>query len=175
MAELRGTKTKHAVRIKQEVEKRRTEAERKGELFTSLTDEQLQKKLRRTKSPMIVWQSWTGSTSPGGSINYSLGIYNPDPTIWVWLFVHLFVGAANMVADANDALAAVDTRFPRLTGPDFAGLSIDPGQAQSLSFSLPIPAGAERTDYLGNSFLFHSVWHDTGQYIDRSLFVFKVA
>jgi hypothetical protein len=124
---------------------------------------------------MIVWQSWTGSTSPGGSINYSLGIYNPDPTIWVWLFVHLFVGAANMVADANDALAAVDTRFPRLTGPDFAGLSIDPGQAQSLSFSLPIPAGAERTDYLGNSFLFHSVWHDTGLYIDRSLFVFKVA
>ncbi|MEA2633419.1 MAG: hypothetical protein QOH92_186 [Chloroflexota bacterium] len=174
MAEPRKTKAKHAERIKQEVEKRRTEAEKNGEQFTSLTDDQLQKKLRRTRSPMIVWQSWTGSTTPGGVINYSLGIYNPDPTTWVWLFVHLFVGAANMVADPNDAVVAVDSRFPRLTAPDFAGLSVDPGKTQSLSFSLPIPGNAEPTDYLGNSFLFHSVWHDTGQYLDRSLFVFKV-
>src|SRR5437879_1398714 len=128
---------KQADAIREEIEKRRREAEGKGEKFTGLTDEQLARKLHRAKSPMIVWQSWTGSTAPGGSINYALGIYNPDPTAWVWLFVHLFVGAANMVADPDDALAAVDTRFARLTAPDFAGLSINPGQTQSIDFSLP--------------------------------------
>ena len=39
---------------------------------------------------------------------------------------------------------------------------------------LPVPAGIEATNYLGNSFLFQSTWHDPGVYIDRSLFVFGV-
>ena len=123
---------------------------------------------------MIVWQTWGGSAPPGGSISYSLGIYNPDPMPWDALFNHVFVGAANLAADPDDALPAVDARFARLTQPDFAGLTVNPGVTQSLSYVLPIPPGAERTNYLGNSFLFHSTWHDKAQYFDRSLFVFKV-
>jgi hypothetical protein len=174
MAELTGAKAKHAKTIREEIERRRREAGNKKELFTGLTEEQIREKLRRAKSPMIVWQSWTGGVPPGGSINYSLGIYNPDPTQWAWLFNHVFVGAANLAADTDDALAAVDPRFARLTQPDFDGLTIDPGVTKSLSYVVPIPAGIDRTDYLGNSFLFHATWHDKAQYFDRSLFVFKV-
>lgn len=174
MAELSGAKAKHAKAIKEEIERRRREAKTKNELFTGLTDEQIQQKLRRAKSPMIVWQSWSGSAPIGGSINYSLGIYNPDPTQWIWLFNHVFVGAANVAADPDDALALVDPRFARLTQPDVFGLTIDPGKTQSLSYALPIPAGVDKTDYLGNSFLFRSTWFDKAQYFDRCLFVFKV-
>jgi hypothetical protein len=57
-------------------------------------------------------------------VNYQVGISNPDPASWVWLFVHLFVGPGNMVADTGEALAPVDERFPRLTLPEFDGLQI---------------------------------------------------
>jgi hypothetical protein len=79
-----------------------------------------------------------------------------------------------MVADTGGALAPIDDRFPRLTLPDFDGLQIASGATETLDFEIPVPAGVEATNYLGNSFLFQSIWHDPGQYIDRSLFVFEV-
>jgi hypothetical protein len=170
-----GAKANHVKVIKEEIELRRREARDKNELFVGLTDEQIQEKLRSAKSPMITWQSWTGTTAPGGNINYTLGIYNPDPWRLACLFNHVFVGAANVVADPDDALAVVDTRFARLTQPDFDGLAIDPGQTRSLGYVLPVPAGIDRTNYLGNSFLFFTPWNGKAQLFDRSLFVFKVA
>ncbi|HET9437477.1 MAG TPA: hypothetical protein VFO64_04695, partial [Gaiellaceae bacterium] len=93
---------------------------------------------------------------------------------WIWLFVHLFVGPGNMVANTGAALAPVDDRFARLTLPEFDGLQIASGATESLTFKLPVPAGVEQSNYLGNSFLFQSVWHDPGTYIDRGIFVFEV-
>ena len=156
-----------------EIEKHREEAKKKGLMFTALSEDEVFRKLTKKKSPMIVWQSWN-SAAPGGSINYSVGIHNPDPDQKIWLFCHVFVGLANIAEDVSDAVSAVDSRFARLTLPDFSGLSIASGATNSLSFSLPVPTNVERTNYLGNCFLFMSTWHDLGEYLDRSLFVFKV-
>jgi hypothetical protein len=161
-------------KIKKDVQKLQREAKRQGWNFTTPTDDQLKEKLGRAKSPMIVFQGWSGSAAPGGSISYQVGINNPDPTNWIWLFVHLFIGPGNMVPNTGPALAPFDDRFPRLTLPDFDGLQIASGATETLDFQIPVPAGVEATNYLGNSFLFQSTWHDPGDYIDRSLFVFEV-
>lgn len=161
-------------KIKKDVQKLQRVAERKSWNFTTPTDDQLTEKLRRAKSPMIVFQGWSGSAPPGGLIDYQVGINNPDPTDWIWLFVHLFIGPGNMVANTGRALVPVDDRFPRLTLPEFDGLQIAAGATEALDFQISVPAGVEATNYLGNSFLFQSTWHDPGEYIDRSLFVFQV-
>ena len=137
--------------------------ENKGEHFTSVTPEEIEKKLKRVKSPMIVSQGWN-STTPGGTVNYNLGIYNPDPTQAIWLFAHVWVGSGN-----------VDTRFPRLTQPTFFGLTLAAGASATLSFALKVPTAVEKTNYLGNSCLMQFSWHDVGTYLDRGIFVFAVS
>ena len=72
-------------------------------------------------------------------------------------------------------MAAVDARFPRMTMPEFAGLSIAPGATETLSFTIPVPVGMESSNYVGNTFVFGSTWHDVGTYFDRSMFVFAVS
>jgi hypothetical protein len=177
MARQRQTvsKAKQAKSLMTEIEKRRAQAKKQGHEFTAPTEEQLKAKLGRAKSPMIVYQSWGGGAAAGGSFPYQVGIHNPDPINWIWLFVHLFVGPGNMVADTGEALAPVDTRFARQTEPKFDGLQIAAGATEHLDFTIRVPAGVDKTNYLGNSFLFQSVWHDPGLYIDRSIFVFNVA
>jgi hypothetical protein len=167
-------RAEHARRLLDDIEERRQEAERQGLNFTAPTAEQLRKKLARAESPMIVGQGWSGSAAPGGVINYDVYINNPDPVYWSWLFVHVFVGPANVVPDVADAVSAVDPRFPRLTMPQVFGLSLAPGDTQPLSFALDVPAGVERSNYLGNAILFQGDWHDVGKYLDRGLFVFEV-
>jgi hypothetical protein len=156
-----------------EIEKRRAAAESEGRSFTAPTSEQLEQKLRRSRSPFIYFQGWNNA-SAGGTVNYDVGITNPDPTPWIWLFVHLFVGPANIAPRVGDAVQAVDARFPRLVQPRFAGLTLNPGASQPLNFSIAVPSSVEPGNYLGNSILFQSVWHDPGTYLDRSVFVFEV-
>jgi len=157
----------------EEIEGHKQQAEKQGLNFTAPAKEQLIRKLARTNSPMIVFQGW-GPAAPGGTINYNIGIHNPDPSQRGSLFVHVFVGLANVVPDTGAALATVDPRFPRLTLPKFAGLNIGPGVTETLSFSIPVPSNIEPGNYLGNSFLFRADWHDVGDYFDRSIFVFQV-
>jgi hypothetical protein len=157
-----------------EIERQREELTGRGYHFTAPTGEQLVAKFASAKSPMIVFQGWSGSTGTPGTISYTVGINNPDPVAQGSLFVHLFIGPANVAPNVNNALGLVDQRFPRLTEPEFFGLTIQPGATDSLSFSVDVPAGVEPSNYLGNSFLFQATWHDPGQYLDRSLFVFKV-
>jgi hypothetical protein len=163
----------HVHALLDEIKKRRAEAESEGLSFTAPTPEQLEQKLRRSRSPFIYFQGWNNA-SAGGTVNYTLGITNPDPTGWIWLFVHLFVGPANIALRVGDAVQAVDPRFPRLTQPRFDGLSLNAGASQPLNFSIPVPSSVEPGNYLGNSFLLQSVWHDPGEYLDRSVFVFEV-
>jgi hypothetical protein len=122
---------------------------------------------------MIGYQAWSGVAAPG-TINYTVGISNPDPFQWFWLFAHVFVGTATLAPDVGDAVSAVDPRFPRLTMPRAFGLSLAPGTTQPLNFSLTVPGDIERSNYLGNAFLFQSRWHDLAQYLDRSNFIFEV-
>lgn len=160
--------------VAERIEQRRAEAKRAGEQFTALTPEQLQLKLKSANSPMIVYQSWSGSAAPGGTLTYRVGISNPDPVDQIWMFVHVFVGPANIVPQAGEATTAVDTRFPRLTEPAFDGLVVKAGTTEELKLELPVPS-VEPSNYLGNTFLFRSTWHDPAIYFDRSLFVFRVA
>jgi hypothetical protein len=159
-------------RIKQAVDKHRRE--NKEQNFTSVTPEEIAKKLKRVRSPMIVSQGWTSNTAPGGSINYSVGIFNPDPTQWIWLFVHVWIGSGNVDPTTGTFLSNVDSRFPRLTEPAFDGLVLAPGAFSTLSVALKVPSSVEKTNYLGNACLMQSTWHDVGVYLDRGVFVFGV-
>ncbi|HST10154.1 MAG TPA: hypothetical protein VLL05_07240 [Terriglobales bacterium] len=153
---------------------RKLKRENKGEHFTAVTAEEVQKKLRRLNSPMIISQGWS-STTPGGSFNYSLGIFNPDPIQVGSLFAHVFVGSGNVDPVSGTFLLNVDDRFARLTEPPFFGLSLAPGASATLNFTLTVPPTAPRTQYLGNSCLMQFNWHDIGTYLDRSVFVFGVS
>lgn len=141
--------------------------------FTGITEEEIAKKFTRINSPMIVSQGW-GGTSPGGTINYSLGIYNPDPTTAIWLFAHVWVGSGNVDPVVGTFLSNVDTRFARLTLPAPTGLTLAPGASTTLNFVLKVPSTVEKTNYIGNSCLMQFNWHDTGLYLDRGVFVFAV-
>jgi hypothetical protein len=165
---------RNAKSIADEIDRRRAEAKEKGLEFTAVTPEQLEEKLKRATSPMIVYQGWSGSAAVGGTLDYHIGISNPDPTDQIWLFVHLFVGPANVAPEVSEALTSVDRRFPRLTMPKFPGLTIKSGATEQLDFDVTVPASVEESNYMGNSFLFRSTWHDPGTYLDRSLFVFEV-
>jgi hypothetical protein len=148
--------------------------ENKEENFTGLTPEEIEKKLKRANSPIIVSQGW-GSTVPGGTVNYSLGVHNPDPTQANWLFAHVWVGSGNVDPDVGTFLDNVDPRFPRLTQPAFSGLTLAAGGSSTLSFALKVPDTAEKTNYIGNSCLMRFNWHDIGTYLDRGVFVFAVS
>jgi len=167
-------RAEHARALLDEVEKRRAQAESEGLNFTAPTEEQLLKKLHGGRSPSIYFQAWAGAASPGGTIGYTLGITNPDPTPWFWLFVTVLIGPANLAFNVDEAVSAVHPRFPRLTLPRFDGLQLAPGASQSLSLSIHVPSAIEPTNYFGTSFLFQSRWHDPTVNLDRSFFVFEV-
>jgi hypothetical protein len=172
-------KTWTAAEIKEQVAKiqavvERHKREQKVEHFTSVTPEEIERKLNRVNSPMIVSQGWN-STTQGGTVNYSLGLFNPDPTQAIWMFAHVWVGSGNVDPTTGTFLLNVDPRFPRLTQPVFAGLTLAPGASATLAFALKVPATVEKTNYLGNSCLMQFNWHDIGKYLDRSVFVFGVS
>ena len=178
-AEVRWTPAQikeHTQRI-QEVLEQQKRLMKKGENFTAVTPQDIARKLKRQNSPMIVWQSWgwVGPSAPGGTVGYNVGIYNPDPTDAVWLFAHVWIGSGNVDPAVGTFLSNVDTRFPRITQPEFAGLTLAGGATTSLSFALKVPATVQRTNYLGNCCLMQLNWHDVGTYLDRGVFVFTVS
>jgi hypothetical protein len=150
---------------------------KEGEAFTSVTPEDIERKLKRVDSPMIVSQfgSWTGATPPGGTLTYNVGIYNPDSTQAIWLFAHVWVGSGNTDPTVGTFLLNVDTRFPHLTQPGFAGLTLAAGASTVLNFALVVPPTVEKTNYFGNCCLLRVNWHDVGTYLDRGVFVFTVS
>ena len=149
---------------------------KKGEGFTAVTAEDIERKFKRTNSPMIISQggSWASPIPLGGTYTYNVGLYNPDPNQAVWLFTHVWVGSGNVDPAVGTFLLNVDTRFPRLTLPAFGGLTLAPGASTVLNFSMQVPATVERTNYMGNSCLMQFNWQDVGKYLDRGVFVFTV-
>lgn len=170
-------KSQHIKRVLEEIEKQKKNV-KKGENYTAPTEEQLKEKLERVNSPYITFQSWGGAAA-GGTVNYNVGITNPDPVQQVWMFAHVFVGSGNVVSSTGEFLLNVDERFPRLTQPNFAGLTLGPNgsatASATLSFAIRIPASVEHpTNYLGNTALIQFNWHDVGTYLDRSVFVMQI-
>jgi hypothetical protein len=146
----------------------------RGQNFTEASADEIDLKLKRVKSPMIVFQGWSSAAPGGGTINYNVGVWNPDPTQAIWLFAHAWVGSGNVDPVTGTFLLNVDGRFPRLTEPAFAGASINPSSSLTISFNLHVPPGIEKTNYLGNTCLMQFNWHDIGTYLDRSVWPFMV-
>lgn len=165
--------------IKTEIAKHKEQHEKKGETFTSITPEQLESKLQRAQSPMIVWQGWSNTAPPGGAISYSVGVTNPDPVSWSNLAVDVAVGDRNPITNNDMFLSDRDTRFPSLAQPYPFGFTLGPAgsptASTSFNFNLTIPAGVEKTGYFGNSVLQQLNFHDVGKYLDRGVFFFGVS
>jgi hypothetical protein len=162
----------HTKNIEKAVQKFKRGNKKKN--FTAITPKEIERKLKRLNSPMIIFQAWTDAVAAGGTVDYEVGVFNPDPTQSTSLFVHVWVGSGNVDLNVGTFLSNVDTRFPRLTQPDFAGLTLASGASATLSFGLKVPTGIEKTEYIGNSCLMMLSWHDVGMYLDRGAFVFTI-
>lgn len=164
--------------IEAQIEKERKQRERSGETFTALTTDQLKRKLQRAESPMIVFQSWNNTAPAGGTINYTVGVTNPDPFGWSNLAVAVAVGNRNAIGSADLFMSGFDSRFPTLAQPPTVGFSLGafgtPTASTSFAFALKVPAGVDKTGYFGNSTLLQMSFHDVGKYLDRGVFFFGV-
>lgn len=161
--------------ILEEAERFRKKVEKKKLNVTTVTREQLEKKLAESKSPMIIAQWWSLDCRPGGTFVCGIEVHNPDPVIRASVYAYVFVGLGSIVPDEVAALATVDPRFPRLIFPERPGIYLNPGETTEIIASLiPIPAGIEPGTYLGNTFLFKFTDHDVGGYYDRSHFLIEV-
>jgi len=158
--------------LEPELAKHKREHERQGETFTSITREAFE--MKRVNSPMILSQGWDNTAPPGGTINYSVGIANPDPIEWFNLAVSVSIGNRNPIASNDEFLTAFDARFPTYAKPATVGFSLAPGAFTTQSFQITIPAGVEKTGYFGNSALLNISFLDIGQYLDRACFFFDV-
>lgn len=160
--------------IEAEIQKEKKKREKSGETFISLTREQLEEKLQRAESPIIIWEIWTNTAPIGGIINYIVGVSNPDPFAWGALAVVVSVGNLNPITSNDLFLSDFDRRFPTLAQPGTKGFSLAPGASTSLSFSLKIPSGVEKTNYFGNAVLQQLNFLDVGKYLDRAVIFFGV-
>jgi hypothetical protein len=161
-------------KLEPELVKQRREREREGETFTSITREEFEAKLKRVNSPIIVSQSWNNTAPPGGTINYTIGVLNPDPISWGALAVAVSIGNRNPIVSNDQFLTAFDARFPTYAKPATVGFSLAAGAFVAHSFQVRIPAGVERTGYFGNGVLQRISFHDVGLYLDRACFFFEV-
>jgi len=159
-------------KLEPELAKHKRNHERKGETFRSITREEFEAKMKRVKSPMILSQGWTNPVPPGGTINYSIGIANPDPFEWFSLAVSVSFGNRNPIASNDEFLTAFDARFPTYAQLIF---SLAPGQFTTPSFQITLPASIENTTYFGNAALVQIGFFDAGQLLDRACFFFDVA
>src|SRR6266852_1033581 len=80
-----------------EIQKEKKQREKSGETFVSLTRDQLNNKLKRAESPIITFESWNNTAPIGGTINYNVGVTNPDPFAWGSLAVAVSVGNRNPI------------------------------------------------------------------------------
>jgi hypothetical protein len=163
----------HIKRIQKLVEQERSE--NKHENFSAITRDGIEKKFKRVNSPMITTQSW-GLGVRGAEFYIGIGIYNPEPTFPVDVYVHTWVGSGNIDPVVGTFLSNVDTRFPRLTKPlvnEPPFVSSD-GHFIKQFFNIEIPINIDKSFYLGNCCLMKFNWIDVGTYLDRSVFMIDI-
>lgn len=160
--------------IEADVATQRTKHEQPGRTFVALSRKQIERKLRRTKSPLFDWIGWSNTAPPGGVLHFDVGVSNPDPVGWSALAVQAFVGARNPIVANDEFLAGHDARFPTLTKRAPVGFQLAPGGFTHVEFALPIPPGVEATGYLANVVLFQIDFLERGTVLDRGCVFFDV-
>jgi hypothetical protein len=175
LSELSERRAGLARRVLADVEELRREAREQGKNIVVRNAAQLLERLQGTNTPTFTTLGWnSGSVHSPGKFDFLVTYINPDPIFYSSVYVYVFIGPALLPADVGQALALVDTRFPTLTQPAYPGIVLRSGDSGRLDFSLPIPHGIAHTNYIGNCFLFNCNYFLTGDYLDRSQFVFEV-
>jgi hypothetical protein len=153
--------------VLEDLEQMRRDARERGWNFMVRDAPEFLEKLRGTNTPSF--GGWTGvvSTTSPGTFNFSVHFFNPDPIVYPWFYVHVFVGPALVPADVGQALALRDTWFPTLTIPDYPGIILQQGAGYVMNVSFPIPKDLEPTTYLLNCFLFSCRYIGVADYMDR--------
>lgn len=176
MAEYKKTKEE----VKQELARRLEEIEalkelarEQGRAFSSLSEEELEKKIHgeKSKSPFIFAQSWTSGTSPGANASYTVHVSNPDPVAYFPFYVTIFFGLGNFY-DVNQAWIGRDKRWPAFSS-DRTFLAA--GASTAFTFNYTVPTGLPLGTYNGNSVLWEGEWHDVGSSFDRGSFDVKLS
>jgi len=65
-----------------EIARARKYHEKKGETFVGLSKEEFEKKMKRADSPFFSGENWNNTAPWGGTINYTVNVFNPDPVAW---------------------------------------------------------------------------------------------
>lgn len=166
---------RHIENIQEELKKQQRESEQRKEQFTSITPEQILKKLKRVNSPMIIGQGWNVTTPPGGTINYTVTIYNPDPVPAAFLFVHAWIGSGNIDPNIGTFLLNADSHFAQLKQPaDVFGGDLPPSSSGSFAFAFRVTTSVQPGNYFLQSCLMQVDLFDVGTYLDRAMVVFTV-
>ena len=123
MAKLTAAKIKEQIKkIQQAIEEAKSRYQDQNLTFIALNPKDIEKKLKRMKSPFLFYHAWTGLGVPaGGTVSNNIGVWNPDPTPVFGVLAHSWVGSGSVDPVVGTFLLNVDTRFPRLTEPRFAG------------------------------------------------------
>ncbi len=174
IAQLSERQATNARILLEEIQRRRNEAREQGRNFSAPTGAQVLDRLLSAHSPMIFFLSWNTSTSSPGTINLTVGVFNPDPVTQGSLEVYVFVGPATVVADVGQALAVADTRFQNLTEPPAFGLTLNPSTSADLNFAVEVPANIASSNYIGNAFLFRDNSFEVSDFLSRGDFIFQV-
>lgn len=166
--------------VKQEVERLlkeivlfKEDAQRKGFTFSSLSEEELVKKVRgeSSNSPFMYVHGWNSGGPAGDEAGFSVRIYNPDPEEMWLVFVTIFFGLGNFFDNIAHAWIGRDTRWPALSTEKF---TLEPGVNITKSLKYIVPTDIPSSTYLGNSVLWHAQLHDKGDYLDRGFFWFNL-
>ena len=174
ISELSERQAANARMMLEEIERARRDARERGWNFVVRDVAEILEKLRGTNTPFFgaIWFNPV-STSPG-TFNFNVQFFNPDPIVYAWSYVYVFIGPALLPADVGQALALRDTRFPALTIPDFPSSQMQTGAGPVMTVSLPVPKNLEPTSYLVNCFLFTQRYFGVADYMDRCGFPLKV-
>lgn len=160
--------------VEADIARERKNHEKKGETFVGLTKEEFEKKMKRADSPFLSGASWNNTAPWGGTINYTVHVYNPDPVAWDSLAVAIAIGNRNAIVSNDEFLTTCDARFPTYAKPATTGFSLAPGASTSFTFAIKIPNGVEKTGYFANAVLQQLSYLDVGKYLDRAVCFFEV-
>jgi hypothetical protein len=166
--------------LKQQVEKEiqqhlseiaaaREDANRHGHRFACLTEEELSKRIS-DDTPYIGAVGWSGNSRPGDKAYVMIWISNPGPVVQYGMFVSIFFGIANFVADIGVALAGRDQRWPVLS----TRFTLAAGDTVTPRLTYTVPRGIPLTEYVGNVVLWQEGGFDTGTYLGRASFDLEV-
>lgn len=158
--------------LKEVIEALKEHAREQGKAFSSLSEDELTKKVRgeTSKSPFIYGQSWTSGTTQGSNASYTVYVRNPDPIGYHPVYVTIFFGLGNFF-EVDQSWIGRDKRWPEFSSDR---TFLPANSNHSFSFNYTVPTGLPIGTYNGNSVLWNGNWHDVGVSFDRGSFDVKL-